>query len=370
MMSNSAASRPYIGGQAVIEGVMMRAPTSLATAVRRRDGSITIRERQAPIARSGWVKWPFVRGVASLVESLKLGNEALRFSTEKLQTDYDGDDQPGQGPKSGILSAMGLALWHLSAQEPGDSPSGSKSKEGGGGSMVVMAALMMGLLIVLPQLAASGTTKWLGANWGAQSPQVQAVTGAFKLAIVVGYMLAIRRFSLIRRVFQYHGAEHKTISTYEAGEPLDVAHARAKTTRHPRCGTTFLVMVVIVSVVVWTVLGGLMPRLDTGNSLLDGVAFALVKLPFFPLLAGFTFELQRLFARYCTTGPLRVLLLPGFWVQGITTIEPDDAQLEIALAALHATLFRERGLGEDGASEVDFNSYADLLVAERLRPAV
>ena len=127
-------------------------------------------------------------------------------------------------------------------------------------------------------------------------------------------------------------------------------------------------MVVIVSVVVWTVLGGLMPRLDTGNWLLDGVAFALVKLPFFPLLAGLTFELQRVFARYCTTGPLRVLLLPGFWVQGITTIEPDDAQLEIALASLRATLFRERGQGEDSPTEVDYKTYGDLVAADRLRP--
>ncbi len=344
---------------------MMRAPTSLATAVRRRDGTITIRERRAPVARTGWVKWPFVRGVASLVESLKLGNEALRFSSEKLQTDYDGDDIPGDGPKPGILSALGLSVWHLSAQDAGGAPS---TEGGGGGSMVVMAALMMGLLIVLPQLAASGTTRLFGVHWAAQSAQAQAVTGAFKLAIVIGYMLAIRRVSLIRRVFQYHGAEHKTISTYEADEPLDLAHARTKTTRHPRCGTTFLVMVVIVSVVVWTVLGGLMPRLDTGNWLLDGVAFALVKLPFFPLLAGLTFELQRVFARYCTTGPLRVLLLPGFWVQGITTIEPDDAQLEIALASLRATLFRERGQGEDSPTEVDYKTYGDLVAADRLRP--
>ena len=366
-MSKPAEARPYIGGQAVIEGVMMRAPTSIAVALRRRDGTITIRERAAPEPRKGWAKLPFLRGMASLVESLKLGNEALRFSSEKLQEDYEsGGELPSPGPGPSILSVVGMWLWLLATQE--DEPQPQQASKGSG-SMVLMVVVLVGVLYALPQLFAGGVTRILHVTWPVQSAPFQAVTGAFKLAIVLGYMLAIRRIPMIRRVFQYHGAEHKTITTYEANEPLDVEHARPKTTKHPRCGTTFLVMVVIVSVLLFTVLGALLPPIETGNALSNNIAFLAIKLPFIPLLAGLTFEIQRLFARYCTTGPLRILLVPGFLVQRITTIEPDDAQLEVALASLRATLFREQGRGEEGASEVDFETYDDVARAERLRPA-
>src|SRR4029077_5403573 len=130
----------------------------------------------------------------------------------------------------------------------------------------------------------------LGLGLDVQSPAFQAMTGAFKLTIVVGYLLAVRRMLL--RVFQYHGAEHKTISTYEAGEALTVANARAKTTMHPRCGTTFLVMVALVSILVFTAVGGFLPKIHTEKVWLDNVLFFLEKLPFLPLIAAFTFEIQ------------------------------------------------------------------------------
>jgi uncharacterized protein YqhQ len=169
-------------------------------------------------------------------------------------------------------------------------------------------------------------------------------------------------------MFQYHGAEHKTISAYEAGEPLDVAQARSKTTLHARCGTTFLVMVVFVSIALFALLGASMPRLHTASALLDNVLFFVCKLPFLPVLVALTFELQRLFARYATTGPLRVLLWPGFLVQRITTAEPDDAQLEVALASLRATLFRqEQESPSEAHDDVQFASYAALVAAPSLR---
>ena len=166
-------------------------------------------------------------------------------------------------------------------------------------------------------------------------------SGGFKLTIVIGYMLLIRRMPEIYRVFQYHGAEHKSIYTYECGEELSVQNARAKTTLHPRCGTTFLVMVALVSIFVFTALGPFLPRLGLGG-VADNVLFFLMKLPFLPVIASITFEIQRLLARYCTRGPLRVLLWPGFLVQKITTIEPDDSQLEVALGALRVTLKSEK----------------------------
>jgi uncharacterized protein YqhQ len=224
----------------------------------------------------------------------------------------------------------------------------------------VMIAMMLLFMVVLPQAAAAGTARLLKLDLEVQSPGFQAMTGFFKLGIVLGYLLLIRRVAEIRRVFQYHGAEHKTISTYEANEPLDVAHARTKTTLHPRCGTTFLVMIVLVSIVLFTVLGAALKpiwSIHTGSTVLDNLAFFAVKLPLLPVLAGFTFELQRVFSRWCTTGPLRALLWPGFLVQKITTIEPDDEQLEVAIASLAITLRRERGeaIGAGGDAE-----YADL----------
>ena len=237
--------------------------------------------------------------------------------------------------------------------------------------MWVMLVFAIAFFVALPQGAAAGINRILGLRLEVQSPGFQAMTGALKLAIVVGYLLAIRRVPDIRRVFQYHGAEHKTISTYEAGEALTVANARAKTTMHPRCGTTLLVMVALVSMVGFTAVGAALPRIHTGSSVADNLVFFLEKLPFLPVLVAFTFEVQRIFARYCTTGPLRALLWPGFLVQKITTAEPDDAQLEVALASLRATLFREERAATSGASEDDvvFPGYEALLAADALRPA-
>lgn len=370
------AARPYIGGQAVLEGVMMRAPTSFAVAVRRRDGSIVVREREMLARRGGLSRAPFVRGIASLVESLRLGSEALRFSADQMEKDLLADEQrPPITPTAAIMtaaSALGLALTVMVTRDDGVPLTPAEPKRSGG-PMGFMLLVALVFFIALPQGAAAGVNRLFHLGLDVQVPAFQALTGAFKLTIVVGYLLLIRRIPDIRRVFQYHGAEHKTISTYEARETLTVENARAKTTLHPRCGTTFLVMVALVSILVFTGIGAFLPRIHTGSALLDNVVFFFEKLPFLPVIAGFTFELQRVFARYCTTGPLRALLWPGFLVQKITTIEPDDAQLEIALASLRATLFREQSgrdvPGGEAPVEVTFPSYESIVSAPSLRAA-
>ncbi len=379
-------ARPYIGGQAVLEGVMMRAPTSFAIVVRRRDGSLVVRERPMKDERTGFAKLPLVRGVASLVESLKLGSEALRFSAEQYEADFLAEEEaaagkaPTKSPASkspssiglnvmNAFTALGLTLFSLATSDgPVKAPESEKGDKKKTGAMGFMLLVVIVFFIALPQASAAGVNKLLHLNLAVQSPAMQALTGLFKLTIVVGYLSLIRRVPDIRRVFQYHGAEHKTISTYEANEELTVANARAKTTLHPRCGTTFLVMVALVSIVLFTVVGGILPRIQTGNVVADNVIFFLEKLPFLPVMAALTFELQRVFARYFTTGPLRAVLWPGFLVQKITTIEPDDDQLEVALASLRATLFREDGV-EKAESKDDFvfQDYAAIARAERLR---
>ena len=396
---------PYVGGQAVLEGVMMRSPTSFAVVVRRRDGSLHVRERGVSDTRRGFAKLPLARGVSSLVESLKLGGESLRFSAEQMERDMAAEEAhasataksaaaPAAKKKSSVgaglggsamrmLQALGYATFLLltadadtdggSVEEKDDAPKEKEEeKKASKGPMVLMLAMMIAFMIALPQAAAAGMNKVLGFNLDVQSPGFQAMTGAFKLTIVVGYLFVVRRvFPDIRRVFQYHGAEHKTISTYEAGEALTVENARAKTRLHPRCGTTFLVMVALVSILVFTAVGGFLPKINTGKVVLDNLLFFLEKLPFLPLIAAFTFEIQRVFAKYCTTGPLRMLLWPGFLVQKITTIEPDDHQLEVALASLRVTLFREEGIEKSTESPADvrYASFDSLMKSGRLRKA-
>jgi uncharacterized protein YqhQ len=393
-------TRPYIGGQAVLEGVMMRAPTSFAIVVRRRDGSLHVRERAMADSRKGVAKLPFIRGMASLGESLRLGSEALKFSAEQMERDMEAEEQAAQptskpkapspkGTKIGtsllgvvrtLLQTIGYTLFVLMTAD-GDSgseapPASEKTeKKGSRAPMTLMIILMVGFIVALPQAAAAGVNRIFKLDLDVQSPAFQAMTGAFKLTIVIGYLLLVRNvFADIRRVFQYHGAEHKTITTYEANEPLTLAHARPKTTLHPRCGTTFLVMVALVSILVFTAVGGFLPKIHTGNAALDNVVFFLEKLPFLPLIAAVTFEIQRIFARWCTTGPLRVLLWPGFLCQKITTIEPDDDQLEVALASLRVTLFRGKSESESenapaGGADVRYATFDALMKSPKLRRA-
>jgi uncharacterized protein YqhQ len=377
-------ARPYIGGQAVLEGVMMRAPTSFAIVVRRRDGSLHVRERAMTDGRTGFQKMPLVRGIMSLVESLMLGSESLKFSAELMERDLEAEEADAKKKGGGIgtnvlmaLRAIGYTLF-LFATADGDSTAKveepakaeHEQEKKSRSPMTLMVILMVGFMIALPQAAAAGVNRLFKLGLDVQSPAFQAITGAFKLTIVIGYLLLVRTvFADIRRVFQYHGAEHKTITTYEANEPLTVENARAKTTLHPRCGTTFLVMVALVSILVFTAVGGFLPKIQTGNAALDNVVFFLEKLPFLPLIAAVTFEIQRVFARYCTTGPLRILLWPGFLCQKITTIEPDDKQLEVALASLRVTLFRETGEDAKAGGDVRYASFDALMAAPQLRRA-
>jgi uncharacterized protein YqhQ len=359
-------ARPYIGGQAIIEGVMMRSPLSFSIVVRRSSGELVVRER--PVSSearkpSRVLKLPFVRGVATLVEAIGLGSEALRFSSEIYERDHQGPAGPGMGHSSdrphrpGPLQSLAFWMAALATHEPDRDPLGSPSaSESGDGSRRFLSLITIGIAIaffvVLPQAVAAVVNRKTGLGFDLRSPQFQALTGAFKLAIVVGYLLLIRRIPEIRRVFQYHGAEHKTISTYEAGQDLVVANARDKTTLHPRCGTTFIVMVVLVSIFVFTAVAPLLPRLPV-SGVVENLLLILIKLPFLLPLAAVTFEIQRLLARYARSGPLRALLWPGFLVQRITTIEPDPDQLEVALAALRTTLWRERAQGGAPARSTD-----------------
>ena len=359
-------ARPYIGGQALLEGVMMRSPHAFSAVVRRRDGSLVVRERPMVDVRKGARSWPIVRGMVALVEALKLGSQALRFSAEIFEQDLDDEEKQQAAAKAkaasstSLLSALALPIIQLLTAEP-ELPAQRPAEEpkGKGVMGMISVAFAIGLFVALPQAFAAGASSLFKLNLDVRSPLFQLLTASAKLTILVGYMLLIRRLPEIYRVFQYHGAEHKSIYTYESGAELTVENARSRTTLHPRCGTTFIVMVALVSILVFSALGPFLPQLGLGK-LADNVLFFLLKLPFLPLIAAITFELQRILARYCSTGPLSVLLWPGFLVQKITTIEPDDRQLEVALSALLVTLRVEKGEAAVRQADASFPSYAAL----------
>jgi uncharacterized protein YqhQ len=327
---------------------MMRSPHAFAAVLRRRDGSLLAREEPMRDVRQGRLAWPIVRGVVALVEALKLGSRALRFSAEVYERDLEAADAEQTARKGpGLLSVLSLPVIALATNEPDVTPATPAESDFKRKLTTWLSIVFaLGLFVALPQAFAQGTSSVFGLDLDVRSSGFQLITGLAKIVIIPE----------IYRVFQYHGAEHKSIHAYESGMGLDVANARSKTTLHPRCGTTFIVMVALVSIVVFTLLGPFLPQMNLGK-LGDNVTFFLMKLPFLPIIAAITFELQRLLARFATRGPLRILLWPGFLVQKITTIEPDDAQLEVALAALAVTLERERAPQGGATGE---RAYADF----------
>lgn len=355
---------------------MMRSPRSFSIVVRRRSGMLNVKERAVLDAKRGVIALPFVRGAVTLVEAIRLGSQALRFSAELYEADLEEEERESKGAGGGgiaantlhtivgvLRGAMQLVTGAVVGIATSDLEPGTKTSGSGGSKAMTWVALLFAvfLFVALPQIAANGAGYIFGREIDIRSPAFQVITGFFKLVIVIGYMLVIRRVEEIRRVFMYHGAEHKAIATYEANEDLSVACARTKSRLHPRCGTTFLVMVVFVSILVFAAIGQFSPKLPIGG-IGENVLFFLMKLPFLPVIAAITYEIQRLTARYCLRGPLRLTLYPGFAVQGITTIEPDDAQLEVALASLRSTLWREeaQGVQPDGGVQ-EYRDFSHLM---------
>lgn len=372
--------KPYIGGQAVIEGVMMRAPEGLSVAVRRPDGTIAVLEGKLPNEHTGLRKIPGVRGIAMLVESMSVGYRALSFSAQQQESvattaltmlsawviaasDIDPPDDADEKalPKSGFehtveaptLAAPTLAAPTLAAPE--------KQSMAQRMALVVSTLFALGLFIALPQGLTIALSHFFGLGLEPSDWRFHAITGAFKLTVLTCYLVAISRIEEIRRVFHYHGAEHKAIYAYEAELALTVENVRKQSPLHPRCGTTFLITVVLISVVLGSIITPLvLPNATGWVGQLETLA---LRISLLPLIAAVSYELQRLAARYCTTGPLRVLLYPGFLFQMITTREPDDSQIEVAIVAMQAA--RTRTKAEGVASFDSFDGAVTHYIAAR-----
>ena len=297
-----------IGGQAVLEGVMMRSPHAWAIAVRKPSGEIVTRSEplDRPSDRRPWLGWPLIRGVAMLGQAMSLGVRALRFSANVAL-----DEAPAPGEEA--KKKPEITGWMMAA------------------NLVFSLAFFIFLYKFVPLVA---TTKLAALVPSFQSQiAFNLVDGAIRIALFLLFIWGISLWADIRRVYQYHGAEHKTVFNFESGDPLSIARAQQFSTFHPRCGTSFLMTVMLIAILVFT----LIPVTSFG------ARFA-VRVLLLPLIAGISYEIIRFAARH--RGSLFALLTqPGLWLQRVTTQPPEDGMVECAITALDQSMALERQRG-------------------------
>ena len=313
-----------IGGQALIEGIMMRGPDKDAIVVRTKEGlhiETMPRKKNPP---KSWKNLPFIRGVFNFFDAQVVGIKALLRSAdlapEEMQEEpsrFDRWLEKKLGNEAFQKAIVGIAMFM------------------GLGLSVV-------LFFLLPMIIGGLFDRWITSNLG-----VNLVEGLIRMVIFLGYMLLISRMEEMRRVFSYHGAEHKTIRCYEAGLPLTVENVRQQTRLHPRCGTSFLLVVMVISILVFSVASSALlaavPALETiRGSFGYRLLMIVFKLLLLPLVVGITYEINRWAGRN-DNGFTRILTAPGMWLQNFTTNEPDDSMIEVGIAAVEAVLPEQEG---------------------------
>jgi len=303
-------ANPTVGGQAVIEGVMMRAKNRLAIAVRKPDGEIVVEVRPwFTLTDAAILKKPFLRGFPVLLETLVNGIKALNFSAMQSAVDEEGESE--------------LTPWHLVV------------------TMIVALGVALGLFVVVPHFL-SAVMQWLGLSGDVESLSFNAWDGLYKMLVFVGYIAIISFVPDIRRVFQYHGAEHKVIWNFESGEPLSIGTAQLQSRLHPRCGTSFLLFVLAVSIMLHTVMVPLLLKLYKPEMyMLKHLYIVSAKLLFMIPVSCVAYEIIRFAGKFNTNVLCRMLCWPGLALQMLTTKEPDDSQVEVAMAALKCAVSEE-----------------------------
>lgn len=311
-------ARPYYGGQAVIEGVMMKGPKNWSLAVRTPDGNIASISEQSNSVTERWpiLKKPMFRGIVVLIETLVLGVKTIALSANLSLGGEDGEEQIT--PKE-MVATLGLAL-------------------------VFVVGLFMILPFYLTRAASSLTDNRV---------LFSLIEGLFRISIFVLYIAVISRLGDIQRVFQYHGAEHKTIHAYEAGEELTPTNAARYSTLHVRCGTSFMLIVMVVAIFSFSFL----PTTDVLTRISG-------KLILIPIVAGISYEITRLAAKYTNSWIMKALMAPGLALQRLTTKEPDESQLEIAIYALNKVLEAEVAQTVNEESELEPEAGAQACVIE------
>lgn len=290
-----AQDKPQYGGQAVIEGVMMKGKEWLAIAVRRPDEEITVKtEKLDSISdKLPFLKWPFIRGVRVLIESMVIGMKAITFSANEALDEEEEEE---------------LTFWEMLL------------------SIVVAFGLAVLLFIAFPAFVVNLVQPYIGSNI-----ILNLVEGLVKVSAFMGYILVISQMKDIKRIFQYHGAEHVTIHAYENGDELTVENARKYSPLHPRCGTNFIFVVIIISIIFFSFFGrpAFLKRILTHLALL-------------PVIAGTGYEVIKRAGGEKVNPLIAVLAKPGLWLQKLTTRPPSDDQIEVAIASLEAVLSQEK----------------------------
>ena len=287
-----------VGGQAIIEGVMMRVPGAYAIAVRNPRGEIVTRRQEftSIVERVAIFKKPVLRGIVALFESMKMGIKTLNESAEIA---YEEDTSKEMSFKDKVLSFLGTFL---------------------------ALGIGLGLFFVTP-LFVTGNLLHLSET----AFTFNVVSGLIRIVLFLTYLWGISLMDDVKRLFQYHGAEHKAVYTFEAGKPLDIESARPFPTQHPRCGTSFIFIVLLSSILMFAIIDSIV-KLFVGEMNLQ--IRLLTHLPLIPIVAGFSYEVLKLSSKYRHFAWVRALAAPGLWLQNITTSEPDDEQLTVALESL------------------------------------
>ncbi len=304
MSDTDARKRLQVGGQAVIEGVMMRSPACIATAVRTPGGEIVVQKEPftSLVRRFRPLNIPVIRGAIAFVETFVIAIKSLSFSAEKASAELPGAEDAGAPGGEKKKPQKGLSFIHIFL------------------TILAAFALGFGLFFYLPLFL----TELTGLTQGVL---FNLVDGVIRLVFLVTYIVLITRWKEMRRIFEYHGAEHKTISAFEEEGRATLENVRAYSTVHARCSTSFLLLVVVVSIVVFMILGR--PQ---------SVGDKIVRFAFIPVIGGVSYELLKLSAKPSVRPYLALLVWPGLFLQRLTTKEPSSDQLEVAIAALNACL--------------------------------
>ena len=313
-MSDKKIHKTSVGGQALIEGVMMQGPKGVATAVRQADGNILVEPHEVKHLRDKNKFWglPLIRGIVSFVESMILGHKLLMYSAEASGME-DMEDVEMNKFEKWLTDKLGDKFMSIIM----------------GFASVIGVALAFLIFFYLPVLAFNRLNAWAD---GSLTSWQGTIEGVLKIIIFVVYIALVSRMNDIKRTFMYHGAEHKSIACYEAGLDLTVENVKKCTRFHPRCGTSFIFVMLILSIVLSTVLSKIFPAIATVR-----VLWMFLKLAFIPLVMGLGYEFIKYAGRHDNVF-VKILSAPGLWMQRLTTKEPDDEIIEVGIEALKAVI--------------------------------
>lgn len=325
-MASEEKFKTMIGGQALIEGLLMRGPQKDAIVLREKDGlkvevsDRKVRPKNSPLA------WPIIRGAVNFFDAQVFGVKALMRSADLSAEDSEEQEKPSK-----------LDLW---LEEKLGNKKFQQFLLGVGVALGLGLSIL--LFFLLPMIVVSFFDRWLKSVL-----VLNLVEGLVRILIFCGYMLLVSRMSEMKRVFAYHGAEHKTIRCYEAGLPLTIENVQAQTRLHPRCGTSFLLVVMIVSILTFSIASSLLLALVPALNAIHGtIGYRLIMIAFklllLPLVVAFSYEINRWTGRHNNVCS-RILSAPGIWFQKFTTVEPDDSMIEVGIEAIRAVLPTQEG---------------------------